>query len=104
MWLSLLAGSQTMLGKEMSTIYAKVAQGDKGFRLETKDAEFIDEWPTLVGDSFQKREDAVQEAHRHRWVLVPTWQAALEMEGIDLSLSRTLFRLEWRTLKMLRSA
>jgi hypothetical protein len=69
------------LGKEMDTTYAKITAHGNEFTLEIKEADFIDDWPTLVG-TYDSRHAAERQVRRHRWSLVHSWREALRAEGI----------------------
>ena len=73
--------------------YAKVTKanidGIKAFRLETRDVEFLDDWSTLEAD-FATKAEAIAAAEAKGYILVPSWQAAFRMEGMNVIPRTTL--------------
>ena len=66
----------------MSTTYAKDIKDSatKLFRLETKELEALDEWPTYEAD-FADRDSALAEVAERGYELVPSWVVAGRLSG-----------------------
>lgn len=60
--------------------YVKFVKIDKTtVRVETKEAEDLDSWPTYHGDF--TAEEAGKLAETNGWTVVDSWQTALKLEG-----------------------
>lgn len=61
--------------------YAKVIKAGKGaYRVETKDSEDLDSWPSLIG-VYASKAEALTIVANAGYTLVPSWQAAMKLEG-----------------------
>lgn len=65
---------------EIDPTYAKVVKAGKGYRVESKEAQDLDSWPTFVGD-YDTKAEALAVIANGGYVLVPSWQVALRLEG-----------------------
>lgn len=64
----------------IDAVYAKLVKvGKDVVRVETKNAEDLDSWPTFVGEMSRIEAEALVAAHS--WTEVLSWQEALKLEG-----------------------
>ena len=59
--------------------YAKVIKGKGEYRVETKDSEDLDSWPTIVG-AYATKAEALAVVANAGYTLVPSWQVAMKLE------------------------
>lgn len=63
-----------------TTTYAKLVKvGKNVVRVETKDADDLDSWPTYVGEMVVVEAEAMAAAHN--WNVIASWRDALKLEG-----------------------
>jgi hypothetical protein len=63
--------------------YAKVIKAGKGaYRVETKESEDLDSWPTLVG-VYTSKAEALTVVANAGYTLVPSWQVAMKLEDYE---------------------
>jgi len=74
---------------EIAPTYAKIIKAGKGvFRVETKEADDLDIWPSLVAENLTEAA-ALELVANAGYTLVPSWQVAMKTEGWDAFSART---------------
>lgn len=79
----------TALIADAEITYAKVIKAGKGeFRVETKDSNDLDSWPSLIG-VYASKAEALAIIANAGYTFVPSWQVAMDLEGWDKSVARS---------------